>query len=366
MTAALLIFVGTYTNKENASQGIYAVHFNPATGAFSELALAAETRNPTFLEMNPNGRVLYALGEGAFNGGTGGGAVAFNFDSTTGKLSLLNTEPTDGLGVAHLKADATGRTLILASYNGGDVTAFPLDASTGRIGARSSKVKQTGTVGPNAARQDKPHPHSITLSPDNRFAYVCDLGLDKIFSYRLDPAAATLTANSETDTAPGAGPRHANFSADGRFFYVLNELNGTITTYAASASSGMLTSRQTVATLPSDFKGDNTCAEIRLSPDGRFVYGSNRGHDSIAVFSRNKTDGTLTLVEIVPCGGKHPRNFNLTPDGRWLICASRDTNNLVSFCVDALTGRLTASGHSVTIPAPVCVLFAPAPTSDGK
>lgn len=358
ITAALLIFVGTYTNKDNGSQGIYAVHFNPDTGEFTGLMLAAEARNPSFLEMNPNGRVLYALGEGAFNGATGGGAVAFNYDPATGKLTPLNTEPTDGLGVAHLKVDATGRTLILASYNGGDVTAFSLDA-TGRIGALTSKARQTGKLGPNTGRQDKPHPHSVTISPDNRFAYVCDLGLDKIFRYQLDPAAATLSAGGETSTEPGVGPRHSKFSADGKFFYVINELIGSVSVFAADAATGALTPLQSIPTLPADFKGENTCAEIRLSPDGRFVYGSNRGHDSIAVFARDQANGTLTLVEIVPCGGKHPRNFNLTPDGRWLICASRDTNNMVSFRIDAKTGRLTPSGHSVTIPAPVCVLFAP-------
>ncbi len=356
ITSALLIFVGTYTNKDGASRGIYSVQFDPATGAFSSPTLAAETGNPTFLELHPNGHVLYAVSES--DDKTGAGASAYNFDSSTGALTKLNSEPTGGAGCCHLAADATGRALILVSYNGGTVTAFPLDA-TGRISPHSTTVKHAGQLGPQTNRQDKPHAHSVTISANSRFAYVCDLGLDKIFCYRLDPTAATLVANSETDATPGAGPRHAKFSADGRFFYVLNELNGTITTYASSSSSGMLTARQTVATLPSDFKGENTCAEIRLSPDGRFVYASNRGHDSIAVYSRNKTDGTLALVEIVPCGGKHPRNFNLSPDGRWLICASRDTNNLVSFRIDALTGRLTPSGHTVTIPMPVCVLFAP-------
>jgi len=359
ITAALLIFVGTYTNKDGASQGIYAVHFDPATGEFTGLMLAAATSNPTFLEMNPNGRVLYAVGENdTVNGKPGGGAVAFNFDPATGKLSPLNAEPTGGLGCAHLKADATGRTLILASYNGGDVTAFPLDA-TGRIGAHTSRVFQTGKLGPNTARQDKPHPHSITISPDNRFAYVCDLGLDKIFRYQLDAATATLTPGGETASLPGAGPRHSKFSTDGKFFYVVNELNGTVASYACNPATGELAPLQSVATLPADFKGENTCAEIRLSSDGRFVYASNRGHDSIAVFARDRTKGTLTLIEIVPCGGKHPRNFNLTPDGNWLICASRDTNNLVSFRIDQKTGRLTPSGHAVTIPMPVCVLFAP-------
>ena len=356
ITSALLIFVGTYTNKENASRGIYAVTLDTATGSFGTPELAAEVRNPTFLSLHPNGRVLYAVGENdSVNGKPGGGAAAFGYDPVTGKLSPLNAETTGGLGCCHLGADATGRALILVSYGGGDVTSFPLDA-TGRIGARSGKLQHTGQLGP---KQDRPHPHSVTFSPDNRFAYVCDLGLDKIFCYKLEPAAATLTASSATATVPGAGPRHAKFSADGRFFYVINELNGTVAVHAVDPATGALVPRQTISTLPAGFAGQNSCAEIRLSPDGRFVYGSNRGHDSIAVFARNPADGTLALVEIVPCGGKHPRNFSLTPDGRWLVCASRDTNNLVSFRIDPATGRLTPSGHTVTIPSPVCVLIAP-------
>src|ERR1035437_4271409 len=359
ITSALLIFVGTYTTKENASRGVYAVPFDSATGAFRPPELAAEIRNPTFLCLNPNGPVLYAVSENdTVDGKPGGGAEAFNFDVSSGKLSPLNAEPTGGLGCCHLVTDHSGRTLILASYHGGEATAFPLDV-IGRIGARTCTVKHTGKLGPNSARQEKPHVHSITLSPDNRFAYVCDLGLDKSVCYQLDPAAATLTACGETDAAPGAGPRHAKFSFDGKFLYVINELNGTIALYSANTTTGALAPLQTISTLPADFKGSSICAEIRLSPDGRFVYGSNRGHDSIAVFSRNGTDGTLALVEIVPCGGKHPRNFNVSPDGRWLVCANRDTNNLVSFRIDATTGRLPPSGHAVTVAAPVCVLFAP-------
>ena len=359
ITSALLIFVGTYTNKEGASRGIYAVKLDPATGEFSKPVVAAEARNPTFLDLNPNGRVLYAVGENEDTlGQKGGAAVAFNFDPATGQLTPLNTESTGGLGCCHLRTDATGRALILASYNGGEVTAFPLDAA-GRIGPRGSFVKHTGPLGPNKNRQEKPHAHSITISPDNRFVYACDLGLDKIFRYALDPATATLTPNGATLAHPGDGPRHAKFSADGKFLHVLNELSCSVSTYACDPTTGELTFQQTIPTLPADFKGENTCAEIRLSSDGCFVYASNRGHDSLAVFSRDLTKGTLTLVEIVPCGGKHPRNFNLTPDGRWLVCASRDTNNLVSFRIDEKSGRLTPSGHAVTIPQPVCVLFAP-------
>ncbi len=357
--ASQLIFLGTYTPAGGASRGIYAVHLDPATGALSAPVLAAETSNPTFLAWNPDGRTLYALGEsGTVNGKPGGALTAFRHDPATGGLTRLNTEPTGGIGLAHVGVDATGRTAAVISYNGGYVAAFPLHAD-GSPGARTSLLQQTGQLGPNSKRQDKPHPHSVTFSPDNRFVYVCDLGLDRVYHYRLDPAAATLTPAGETATMPGAGPRHSKFSADGKFLYVINELNNTVEVFAAEPDTGALTRVQAIATLPAGFTGETICAEIRLSPDGRFVYGSNRGHDSLAVFARDAATGALTLVEIVPTGGQHPRNFNLSPDGRWLVCGNRDSNNVTVFAVNSATGRLTAAGGPHAIPQVVCVVFAP-------
>lgn len=354
-----LIFLGTYTPAGGASRGIYSVGLDPATGLLSEPALVAETPNPTFLAWHPDGRTLYALGESGTVGGKPGGAlVAFRPDPASGSLTRLNTEPTGGISLAHVGIDATGRTAAVVSYHGSQVASFPL-AANGKLGTRTTLVTHNGQLGPNSKRQDKPHPHSVTFSPDNRFVYVCDLGLDRIFCYRLDPAASTLTAAGETVTQPGSGPRHSKFSADGKFFYVINELDSTIAAYAADATTGALTPRQSVTTLPAGFIGETICAEIRLSPNGRFVYGSNRGHDSLAVFARDAAAGTLTSVEIVPCGGKHPRNFSLSPDGRWLLCANRNSDNLVVFKVDAATGRLTPAGQPAKVPQAVCVLFAP-------
>ena len=352
--ASQLIFVGTYTPKDSTSRGIYAVRLDSATGELSAPVLAAETPNPTFLALNPNGRFLYTLGDS----GAGGAAVAFSLDPTTAKLSPLNLQPTGGGSLAHVGIDATGGTLVTVSYNGGQITSFPVGAD-GKVGPRKSAFTSTGPLGPNSARQERPHPHSVTYSPDNRFAYVCDLGRDKIICYRLNAATAELTPVSEFASAPGAGPRHSKFSADGKFFYVINELAGTIAIYGCEPATGALTARQSVSTLPDGFTGANTTAEIRLHPNGRFVYGSNRGHDSLAVFARNPADGTLTRIEIVPSGGGHPRNFNLSPDGAWLVCANRDSDNLVVFKVDATTGRLTATGHTATVPRAVCVLFVP-------
>jgi 6-phosphogluconolactonase len=363
LTTALLIFVGTSSNTKDANRGIYAVRLDPATGAFTEAALAAETPNPGFLALHPNGRFVYACGEaGLLTPKMTAGAVnAYAYDAATGRLTLLNQQPTGGSPVTHLVVDSTGHALMSASYHGGQVAAFPLDAD-GRIGPRTAWVLTAGKPGPNTARQDRPHPHSVTLSPDNRHLYVCDLGLDRIFCYRLEAEHATLTPAGEFPTTPGAGPRHSKFSADGKFFYAIHELGSAITVYACDPATGALTPIQIVPTLPDGFTGENTCAEIRLYPSGRFVYGSNRGHDSIAVFARDSARGTLTRIEIVPCGGRHPRNFALSPDGAWLVCANRDSNNLVSFRIDPATGRLTRASEVKGIPSPTCVLFAPGKT----
>jgi len=357
--ASQLLFIGTYTPKESESRGIYVVRLDSETGALSPPVLAAATPNPTFLALNPDRPIVYALDESEANEGKrGGAAAAFAYADPSGKLSLLNLQSAGGENAAYIGIDPAGRTLVTISYHGGQITSFPLTPD-GKIGPRRSFITSTGTLGPRSDRQDRPHPHSVTYSPDNRFAYVCDLGRDKILRFRLDSASATLTPAGDFTTAPGAGPRHSKFSADGRFLYVINELNGTIAVYDCDPSTGDLKARQTVGTLPEDFKESNTTAEIRIHPNGRFVYGSNRGHDSLAVFARNSTDGTLTRIQIVSSGGVQPRNFNLSPDGNWLVCANRESNNLVVFKVDAKTGQLTATGHQATVPQAVCVLFAP-------
>lgn len=354
-----LIFIGTYTPAGGASRGIYSVRLDGATGALSAPVLAAATPNPTFLTLHPGGHRLYALAEGAPIDGKPGGAVAeFALERPHGTLTRLALQPTGGGGGAHVALDPAAHALVFASYHAGYVASFPL-AADGRLGPRASFQAHTGTTGPRSDRQDKPHPHSTTFSPDGRFAYVCDLGLDQIVRYRLDAATGLLTPAGATATTPGAGPRHAKFSDDGQFLHVINELDATIAVYAVESATGALTLLQRVPTLPADFAGSNTTAEIRLHPNGRFVYGSNRGHDSLAVFAREPATGRLTPVEIVPCGGGHPRNFALSPDGAWLVCANRDSNNLVVFRVDAATGRLTPTGQVATVPQAVCVLFVP-------
>ena len=359
-TASQLIFIGTSSDTKAISRGIYAVWLDPVTGALSQPVLAAETPNPGFLTWHPDGRVLYALSESPGPKGKSGGAVrAFAFAPATGALSALNTQAAGDAGTTHLAVDATGRMLVTVSYSGGYVASFPL-ATDGRIGPRTSYILHQGPRGPNPARQEKPHPHSVTISPDNRFAFVADLGLDRVFAYRLDPAAATLTPQDPAfiATAAGSGPRHTKFSRDGRTFYILGEIDGSVTACAYDAAHGAGTPLQHISTLPAGFKvtDPDRAAEIRVHPNGKFVYTSNRGHDSLAVFAVN-ADGTLKLVEITPSGGGHPRNFELSPDGAWLVCANRDSNNLVVFKVDAASGRLTRTGGTTGVPSPICVLF---------
>ncbi len=350
------VFIGSYTR--TTSLGIYACRLAAGDGALTPPVHVAALANPTWLTLHPEGRVLYANTELKRPDGTGAGAMsAYAIDPAKLQLTLLNTEPTADT-LSHHAVDSTGRVLVAASYGGGQVSSFPL-LPDGRLGPRRSFITHHGPLGPNPKRQDRPHPHSITLSPDNRFAFVADLGLDRVDCYALDLAAATLTPAAAPLTAlpPGTGPRHAKFSRDGRHFYIIGELNNTVTVCAYHAATGGLDPRQTIPTLPGNYSGESIAAEIRLHPNGRFLYGSNRGHDSLAVFEINPDSGTLSLVEIVPCGGIHPRNFALTPDGAWLVCAHQGTDSLVSFRVDPSSGRLSAGPGKIAVAQPVCVLF---------
>lgn len=350
-----LLFIGTYTR--TTSRGIYSLQLDTETGTLSAPTLAAETSNPTWIELSPDRRRLYAVHESS------GQATGFAVDPAQARLTPL--KPTDSpakeLNVpanppSHLAIDATGRALIAANYRDGFVAALPIRAD-GTLG--SPEIIRHAGCGPHPTRQEKPHPHSVTISPDNRFALICDLGVDRIYSYALDPATARLSpANPPfTATAPGAGPRHSKFSPDSRHAYVINELANTLTAYRYEPADGSLSEIQSISTLPSGFKGESTAAEVRIHPNGRFVYGSNRGYDSIAVFRIDSESGRLNPVEIVPSGGKNPRNFALSPDGRWLVCAHQDSDNLCVFRVDPATGRLARTNHEATVPMGVCVLF---------
>lgn len=345
-----LLFIGTYTR--TAARGIYAVRLDGATGRLSAPVLAAATANPSWLALTPDRKILYAVSEADAM------ASAFAADVTAGTLSPLQSpQSSGGAAPCHLVVDPTQRTLLVANYHTGIVAAIPLHAD-GTLGAPHA-IQHTGhSVNPE--RQASPHVHSVTLSPDARFALVCDLGLDRVFTYRLDAARAILTPAEPpfVATTPGAGPRHFVFGADGRHAYAVTEMGSTVIAFDYAPATGALTARQELSTLLSDFPGASTGAEIRLHPNGRWLYTSNRGHDSIAVFAVSPTDGRLRPVAVTPCGGKNPRSFALSPDGAWLVCANQNSNSLAVFRVDAATGQLTPTGATAEVALPVCVMFA--------
>ena len=349
MAASHLIFLGTYTR--TASRGIYAVRIDGESGALGTPTLAAAATNPAWITLSPDRKFLYAIHESQAQ------AIGFAVDAKNARLTPLPIPSTATAGApSHLAVDATGRVLLAANYRDGFVAALPIRPD-GMLGAPNIIQHHGSSTHP--IRQEKPHTHSVTVSPDNRFVIVADLGLDKIFSYALDPATAKLTpAQPAFVTAePGAGPRHFKFSSDARHGYAINELANTITAYDYDASHGTLTPRQTVPTLPPDFKIQSSTAEVRLHPNGRFLYGSNRGQDSIVVYAIAPSSGLLSHVQTIASGGKVPRNFALSPDGKWLVCGHQDSEDLTVFRVDASTGRLEPTSHKARVPMCVCVLF---------
>jgi 6-phosphogluconolactonase len=353
-----LMYVGTYTRED--SKGIYVWRFNATTGELTSAGLAAETPNPSFLAVHPNRRVLYAANEiGDYEGQRAGSVSAFSIDRASGRLTLLNRASTRGSGPCYVTLDRTGKAVLAANYGGGSVASFPV-GDDGRLGEAASFIQHTGSsVHPQ--RQRGPHAHSINVSPDNRFAIAADLGLDQLLIYRLDPAKATLTPHEPpfVRVAPGSGPRHFAFHPSGRFAYVINELLCTVTAFAYDAKGGVLKEIQTISTLPADFTRDNTIstAEVVAHPNGRFLYGSNRGHNTIGVFAVDTGKGTLTPVEHVATQGQTPRNFALDPTGNWLFAENQQSNTIVLFRLDRKTGRLTSANQTLQITSPVCVRF---------
>jgi 6-phosphogluconolactonase len=347
-----LIYLGTYT-RNGPSKGIYAIRLDSNTGMLGAPALAAEGVDPAWITLSPDKKFLYAIHPSTAQ------AMGFAVNAMNGKLTPLPiATSTPASAPSHLAVDKTGRTLLAANYRDGFLASIPIHPD-GTLGTPNT-IPHSGQ-GKDPKRQDKSHVHSVTLAPDNRFVIVADLGVDKIFSYALDAAAAKLTPASPpfVVTEPGAGPRHFKFGKDGKHAYAINEINNTITAYDYDAARGALTARQSVSTLPADFSGANTTAEIRVHPNGRFVYGSNRGHDSIAVFAIDPATGALspTPVEIVKSGAKVPRNFALSPDGQWLVCGHQDQELLTVFRVDDKTGRLTRTEYTAPVSGCVCVEF---------
>ncbi|MEK4007355.1 lactonase family protein [Paenibacillus sp. FSL H3-0333] len=356
----LLLFTGSYATAEESGIQVFAFD-GGAGGILERLDTAEGLTNPTFVSVDPSGRKLYAIGEKPNGtGGKEGEVITFAIDPETGKLTELQriqTMPSEGTGqstTCNINRDARNEHLVVCSYHGGSVGLLKLDQD-GLPVALTDIAQHTGhgaTPG-----QDRPHPHSAIFSPDGRYLFVSDLGLDLIRSYRIDTEAGTFEAIGDTPLHAGAGPRHFVFHPDGKSAYVINELDSTVTSFLYDAAAGTLKTAATVSTLPDGYgAGQNSCAEISFSKDGKYLYGSNRGHDSIVQYAVNPQTAGLTLVEHVSTRGGHPRHFTVTPDGAYLIVANRDGNNLVVFSLDEGSGRLSFTGNTAELSKPVCVM----------
>ncbi|MBN1582683.1 MAG: lactonase family protein [Anaerolineae bacterium] len=348
------VYVGTYTTK--ASEGIYVYRLDLPSGALTLGSVTTGIDNPSFLTLHPQGRYLYAVSEiSDFNGQPSGGISAFAVDPQTGKLTFLNQQPSCGKGPCYLSVDHTGKYVLVANYVGGNAAILPIE-DNGRLGAASDVVQHHGS-GTDPRRQKGPHAHSITVDPSNRRAIVADLGLDKLMVYQLDLVQGRLEPNKTpwAQLHAGAGPRHLAFYPGTKYAYVINELDSTMTGFAYDQTSGAFETLQTVSTLPQDFEGISYCADVHISPSGHFVYGSNRGHDSIVVFQIDQDTGKLDYVDHTPTLGKTPRNFCITPSGEWLLVANQDTDTVVTFRINQQTGKLLPTGQIADVPTPVCL-----------
>ncbi|MDP8242869.1 MAG: lactonase family protein [Candidatus Hinthialibacter antarcticus] len=350
-----LLFVGMYTS--NDAKGVHVFGVDEDCTSFTQLAVG-EAVNPSYLAVHPNKKFVYAVNEvGEFEGEKGGGLTAFSLDAKSGAMTALNHQPTRGGAPCYVSIDTTGQWAMVANYSGGNICSYPIEAD-GRLGEPVSAIQHEGSS-VNPGRQKGPHAHCIYISPDNQFAYVCDLGIDKVMIYKIDQKTGALTANDPpfAKLKPGAGPRHIDFHPNGKAAFVINELDSTITVFHFDAKSGALHPLNSISTLPDDFNGNNSCADIHVSSDGKFVYGSNRGHNSIAVYSYNEAKSELTLIQHQSTMGKTPRNFVIDPSGRFLLAANQDSNSVVVFSIDQQSGKLKPTGATFEAHKPVCLKF---------
>ena len=343
------VYFGTYTRKSD-SKGIYHATFDLNSGKIKDLQLAARSANPSFIVIHPSGKFLYSVAKGK-----PGRVKAFSIDPKSKKLKLLNEQSSEGITPCHLSLDIDGKNLLAANYSSGNATVFPIK-DDGSLKSASSVVQHQGSS--ITRRQKGPHAHSINLSKDNRFAFVADLGIDKVMVYKFDPKTGKLIPNKPgfVKIKPGAGPRHFTFHPNGKYAYVINELDNTITAFSYNVKTGVLTEIQNISSLPKDFTEISYCAEVAIHPNGKFLYGSNRGHDSIVVFQVT-ADGKLQLIGFQNKGIDNPRHFNFTPDGKWCLVGNQDANTVVVFKVNSKTGQLVPTGHSINIGKPICIQF---------
>jgi 6-phosphogluconolactonase len=352
-----IVFISSFAGGESGA--VTAHRFSLTGGTLTPLARNEDIENPFFLAISPDYRNLYAIHAKAFGGKEDEDVAAYSIDRSSGNLTFLNRQSAKGGATCYLEVDKTGKTLLVANYSSGSVAALPVKTD-GSLGEAASFDQHEGGSGVDPRRQDGPYAHSIIVSPDNRFAYAADLGLDRIFVYGLDPATAKLRPASPGFVAspPGAGPRHLAFGPDGKNLYAIDELSNTVTRYTQSADTGVLTRAERISTLPEGFTENSYCADLKITPNGRFLYGTNRGHDSIAIFAIGN-DGALARVGIEPSLGAGPQNLLITPDGNWLLCANMPGNNLAVFRIDSGTGALTSTGAPVEITSPSCIRLLP-------
>ncbi len=350
-----LVLVGTYS--KGKSEGIYALRFSSTTGKLASLGLSAKADNPSYLVIHPNRRWVFAVGElDQYQGERSGSITAYTLNEATGKLTAMNTVSSHGAAPCHLSIDKTGKFLLVATYNGGTVGIYPIGVD-GQLGEATKTIQHRGKgVGP---RQQQPHAHSINVAANNRYAVAADLGTDELITYALSTKGGMLTPKGRVKLKDGAGPRHFAFHPSNQYAYSINELASTVSAFTWNAASGELKEFQSISTLPDGFSGTNSTAEVVVHPNGKFLYGSNRGHHSIAMFTIAAT-GRLTAQGQMPSGGEWPRNFNIDPSGLFLIAANERSDRLAVFAIDQTTGKLTATGETAEVGNPVCVKFLPA------
>ena len=351
-----LVFISAFAAGNDGA--IHAYRLATETGQLKLVHRTTDVEFPFFMAMSPNNKFLYSIHAIQFGGEEHEEVAAYEIEGRTGRLKLLNRRSALGAGSCYLDVDATGKTVLVANYSSGSVASLPVQ-DDGSLGEAKSFIQHAGSsIDPK--RQKGPFAHCIIASPDNRFAYAADLGIDQVLAYRLDASAAKLSPNQQpfVRTPPGSGPRHLIFHPNGKHLYAINELKNTITLFDDIADSGMLIERQTISTLPDDFDGTSYCADVKITPDGRFLYGTNRGHDTIAAFSIGD-DGRLTLIGIEPSLGNGPQNLAIMPCGQLLLCANMPGNNVAVFRIDAKTGKLTSMGEPVSMPKPSCIMLLP-------
>lgn len=350
-----LVFISAFAPGDQGA--IHAFKLNPETGKLTLVERTTDVEHPFFLAVSPDNRYLYSIhAPGKFGGKNNEFVTAYELEGRTGKLKQLNRQSSLGTASCYLDVDDSGKAVVVANYTTGSIASLPVKAD-GSLGEAATFVQHTGSsVDPK--RQQEPHAHCSVISPDQKFVFAADLGLDKILAYKLDPETAKLTPNQQpfVRTIPGAGPRHLTFHPNGKRMYVINELKNSITEFDYDPETGFLIEGQTIDTLPPDFEGVSHCADLKFTPDGRFLYGTNRGHDSLACY-RVDEQGKLSLIEIIPSLGKGPQNLAITADGKFLLCANMPGNNVVVFSIDQQTGKLTPVGEPVSMPSPSCIMI---------